>query len=57
MNSTIQNHLHFIDQHKICYPAGYHVVEYNLQEKSQAYYTGQDGYRSYSAISLSQQRR
>ena len=34
MNTVIQNHLHYIDEHKIIYPAGYHVVEYNMQDKS-----------------------
>ena len=33
MNSSINNCLEFIDSEKICYPAGYHIVEYNTKTK------------------------
>jgi hypothetical protein len=57
MNSSISNNIHFIDKDKIAYPAGYHIVEYNTKSKEQNYFVGQEGYRSFTAIAISQQRR
>ena len=57
INDSISNNLHFRDDQILLYPAGYHVISYNTEEKTQTYYNGVDGYRGFSTMCLSPTRR
>lgn len=57
LNSNISNNLHFRDEQTLLYPAGYQVVSYNIEEKTQTYYNGINDFRGFSAMCLSPTRR
>ncbi|EAS05472.2 WD40 domain protein (macronuclear) [Tetrahymena thermophila SB210] len=57
INTNIKNNLYFLDEEKIIYPAGYNIVQYNIQDKTQVYYQGLTDYRGISCIELSPLRR
>ncbi|EGR33091.1 WD repeat protein [Ichthyophthirius multifiliis] len=57
MNPNIKNSLLFHDEERIIYPAGYNIVLYDLQDKSQHYYQGTNEYRGISCVCLSPLKR
>lgn len=57
INNTMTNNIQFRDDHTLLYPAGYHVISYNIVEKSQAYCNGVEGFRGFSSMCLSPNKR
>lgn len=57
MNSNWKNHVQYISENKIIYPAGHNIVVYNTDEKTQSHITGIEGFRGISTMSLSPSRK
>ena len=57
VNDAFSNNLHYRDEQVLLYSAGYHVVSYNTEEKTQTYYNGLENYRGFSCMCLSPNRR
>ncbi|CAD8112856.1 unnamed protein product [Paramecium primaurelia] len=57
LNSNLRNNLYFMDDTRIIYPAGFHIVCYSLQDKSQSYFQGFEHYRGFSCMTLSPMKR
>jgi len=57
ISNNWRNHVHFINDHKLLYPAGHNVVVYNTDEKQQTYISGVEGYRGYSTLAVSPLRK
>jgi hypothetical protein len=46
-----------LEDHRIVYTAGHNVVVYNTEDKSQYFYSGSEGTKGITAISLSPLKR
>lgn len=57
MNSSIRNNIYFIDDQRLIFPAGYHIICYSTTDKSQTYFQGIEGYRGFSCMTLSPMKR
>lgn len=53
INGELKNNLFLLEDHRIVYTAGHNVVVYNTEDKSQYFYSGSEGTKGITAISLS----
>jgi hypothetical protein len=57
LNSGIRNNLYFLDDQRIIYPGGYHIICYSMADKTQTYFQGVEGYKGFSCMTLSPMKR
>ncbi len=57
VNSGLKNHVQFISDHKIVYPAGHNLVVYNSDDKTQAHILGKEQYKGFSTYCVSATRK
>ena len=53
INGQLKNNLFLLEDHRIVYTAGHNVVVYNTEDKSQYFYSGSEGTKGITSISLS----
>lgn len=56
VRTDIREALHFWDERKVLYVAGHNVVEFNMEENQQKFYSPMDGSVSITALTLSPKR-
>ncbi len=56
VRADIRDALHFWDERKLVYVAGHNVVDYNLEENLQKFYSPMEGSVSITALTMSSQR-
>lgn len=56
VRSDIKESLHFWDERKLVYVAGHNVVDYNMEENQQKFYSPTEGSLSITSLTMSTQR-
>jgi hypothetical protein len=57
ISNNWRNHVHFINDHKVLYPAGHNIIVYNIDEKQQSYIAGIEGYKGFTTVAVSPLRK
>ena len=53
----IKNNVHFLDDHRVTYPAGHNIIIYCFDDKSQTYIPGIEGSDGITALTVSPSKR
>lgn len=53
----MKNHVQYLSDHKIVYPAGHNIVVYNTDDKTQVHIGGMEAYRGFSTYCISWTRK